>query len=298
MKKILFLCLTALCCSFISCGDDDEPKVSNGDGQVNATLKETANQLVLTYGISESGFSMTTIWTCDFQNDKCVSSTMTQTYPTAELAKIAYDALDAETKRTAKLDGRSVIIDMTYLYQGIDRATIKASMEQLKNNPQGGSGTPVIPDNPNGPNNPNTPDNPNNPDNPNTPTPVASASITETATQLVLTFSFTEEYAVTGKWTCDFNADDMCIKSVQQMTYPSEEIAAQELRELQAEAEEVGDDTTEYWRDGKTVFSDDSADYADTSRDEIRLFMQMMKNEITGGGSGTGEGVKAWKSFK
>ncbi|MBQ1909615.1 MAG: hypothetical protein II170_06720 [Bacteroidaceae bacterium] len=291
MKKFLFLCLTAMCCAFISCGDDDEPKGGNTNGQVAATIKETANQLVLTYTTTTPGFTYTTTWTCDFQNDKCVSSTMTQTYPSEAIAKMVYDELDDEDKRIARLSGRSVIIDMTAEHKDMTREQIKITMQAIQSSSQGGT-TPV------GPNNPNQPNNPNNPNNPVNPTPASSATITETATQLVLTFTVTDVYTYSGKWTCDFNKDDECTKSLREITYPTEDYAEMELRGLIAEAEEEGEETR-YWRQGRVVYGDDTAEFEGESRQTIRFYMEMMKQEIiTGGSDGEGEEVKAWKSFK
>ena len=74
--------------------------------------------------------------------------------------------------------------------------------------------------------------------------------------------------------------------------------AEMELRGLIAEAEEEGEETR-YWRQGCVVYGDDTAEFEGESRQTIRFYMEMMKQEIiTGGLNGEGEEVKAWKSFK
>lgn len=136
MKKFMFFCLMALGCmaSFSSCGDDDDDEIVNNGGDVavrKAELKETSNQLILTYAMSYNGVTVNEKWTCTFDGETLVSSYIEITYPNESMAKLAYDeAVANEAKVTLK--GKTISVDTTDEYKDMTRTQIKVAMEALK----------------------------------------------------------------------------------------------------------------------------------------------------------------------
>jgi len=140
MKKYLFLFLMTLSCvTFTACGDDEE-EVLNPDnpGQVDvkvgkAEIKESANQLVLTYGITVQGLTVSVKWTCDFQNDQCTRSVTEWTYPSETLARATYEAAVEEKDEwdttVYSYKGKVYIEDDTEDYRGTSKQEIKEEMQ-------------------------------------------------------------------------------------------------------------------------------------------------------------------------
>ena len=140
MKKYLFLCLMALgCATFTACGDDEEDLIDlNNPGEVDvkvgkAEIKESANQLVLTYGITVQNMTVSVKWTCDFQNDLCTRSVTEWTYPSESYAKMAYEAAVAEKEdwdtTVYSYKGKVYIEDDTEDYRGVSKQEIKTEMQ-------------------------------------------------------------------------------------------------------------------------------------------------------------------------
>ena len=139
MKKFLFMCMMALGCmtAFTACGDDDDDPViediQGGSGSVktsNYSLKDNGNEIVLTFDMTAAGVTMNMKWVATFQNDLCVSFVEQTTYPSESMAKLSYEAAVKEGE-TVRLDGRTIITDLSESYAGMDKATVKLIMETM-----------------------------------------------------------------------------------------------------------------------------------------------------------------------
>lgn len=140
MKKYLFLFLMTLgCFAFTACGDDEDDVLNpDNPGQVDvkvgkAEIKESANQLVLTYGITVQGLTVSVKWTCDFQNELCTRSVTEWTYPSEILAQAAYEAAVEEKDEwdttVYSYKGKVYIEDDTEDYRGTSKQEIKEEMQ-------------------------------------------------------------------------------------------------------------------------------------------------------------------------
>lgn len=140
MKKYLFLFLMTLgCFAFTACGDDEDDVLNpDNPGQVDvkvgkAEIKESANQLVLTYGITVQGLTVSVKWTCDFQNELCTRSVTEWTYPSEILAQAAYEAAVEEKDEwdttVYSYKGKVYIEDDTEEYRGTSKQEIKEEMQ-------------------------------------------------------------------------------------------------------------------------------------------------------------------------
>lgn len=138
MKKYLFMCLmAAVCFTFTSCGDKEEPETNGNENTENtsggnANFYELTNRLRLTYTSKVYNISIDNTWVCEFENDVCTSSVMTMTYPNANLAQQAYeDAVNgksADDKTEYSINGKVVTADTTEEYRGKSKQVIKLAM--------------------------------------------------------------------------------------------------------------------------------------------------------------------------
>lgn len=146
MKKYFYLCLIALGCmlTFSACGsDDDEPTLEDleraaeqGQGNLQATLQDNGNELVIFYTAQVGPYQATArgVYTFDGSSDdsKCISVIMTETYPSAEVAKSVFDQ-ESENKKangTVKLNGKQVISDNSEDFKGMPKAEVKRFLEE------------------------------------------------------------------------------------------------------------------------------------------------------------------------
>lgn len=106
---------------------------------------------------------------------------------------------------------------------------------------------------------------------------VTNGEIKETANQLVLTMTAKEQgVTITYKWTCDFQ-NDLCTRSIMEMTYPSESIARQVY---ESTVEDLDDeDKVTYSVKGKVVTADMTEEYKGQSKSVIKLAMEAMKRK-------------------
>lgn len=143
MKKILFFSMMALCAMFIftACGGDDKNDDKggteyNGNGEQeigSATFSENGNTMVLTFYQKTGNMSIKHVLTCTFDNnDKLTKATEAMTFPSAELAKLTYDAAVAE-EGTAKwsISGNTVTKDITEDYSDMTRDQIRQALKIL-----------------------------------------------------------------------------------------------------------------------------------------------------------------------
>lgn len=143
MKKYLFLCLMAMgCLTFTACGSDDDEdlddiEINEGDIKVGqAELKETSNQLILSWAISVQNIKVSVKWTCTFKDDICTKSLWEYTYPSETYAKAAYEnamqVKDEYDRTIYSYKGKVYTEDDTADYEGDSREEIKAEMEAMK----------------------------------------------------------------------------------------------------------------------------------------------------------------------
>ena len=145
MKKYFYLCLIALGCmlTFSACGSDDDPTLEDieraaeqGDADIDATLKDNGNELVIFYTSKLGSYTATAkgVYTFDGSSDdaQCIRAILTETYPSAEIAKAVFDQEDEEDKinGTVKLNGKQIIIDFTNDFKGMPKAEIKKYLEE------------------------------------------------------------------------------------------------------------------------------------------------------------------------
>ena len=146
MKKYFYLCLITLGCmlTFSACGsNDDDPTLEDieraaeqGDADIAATLQDNGNELVIFYTSSIGSYKATAkgVYTFDGSSDdsQCIKAILTETYPSAEIAKAVFDLEDEEDKinGTVKLNGKQVIIDFTNDFKGMPKAEIKKYLEE------------------------------------------------------------------------------------------------------------------------------------------------------------------------
>ena len=259
MKKYLFMCLAAVCCmAFTACGDDDDEKFGNGNNTygVKTEVKETNNNITLTATTTAAGLTETTVYSFDFENDKCSKATISVTYPTEALAKAAYDALSASEKANARRSGKTVTIDVTEEYKDMDKEDVKKQVNILKQSLEGSK-----------------------PDN---PTRTCSAKIQDNGNTVTMTGTAIED----GLWR-DFVAtftfvNNLCVKAVSSMTFDTEAYAQQYYRECLAE-EEKEQTGCVYSISGRIVNSDDTPDWKDETKEEVLEELQDVAAWINAG---------------
>ena len=140
LKKMMLMGLMVLgCMTFGACGDDDDNSGEQGGNGTEVTvtkpeIKETANQLVLTYTMVTKGGSCNVKWTCDFEGDKLVKSIMTQTFSKESDARASFEAYKADPEDAGEysLNGKTITVDNTEQYKGESKQVIKMTMEAIK----------------------------------------------------------------------------------------------------------------------------------------------------------------------
>ncbi|MBR1414963.1 MAG: hypothetical protein IJ570_03765 [Prevotella sp.] len=137
----MFFCLMALgsMLAFTACGDDDDDildDIINGGEEVvigKAEFTESANQLVLKYTTGVSGLSVSTVWTCTFNGETLVKSTMASTYPSDALAKVGYDeAVLAYGSGNVNKSGKTITVDNTKDFEDMTKDLIRMTMQSMK----------------------------------------------------------------------------------------------------------------------------------------------------------------------
>ena len=107
---------------------------------------------------------------------------------------------------------------------------------------------------------------------------VTNAEIKETANQLVLTMTAKNQgVTVTYKWTCDFQ-NNLCTRSIMEMTYPSESMAEQAY-ESAVEDKEEGDKTA-YSVKGKVVTADMTEVNRGQQKSVVKMAMEAFKSRF------------------
>ena len=104
---------------------------------------------------------------------------------------------------------------------------------------------------------------------------VTNAEIKETANQLVLTMTAKEQgVTVSIKWTCDFQ-NDLCTRSIMEMSYPWESIARQVYESAVENLDEK--EKTVYSVKGKVVTVNMTEEYRGIQKSIIKKAMEAMK---------------------
>lgn len=141
MKKYLYLLLLALvpAMTFTACGSDDDEldpeNVNQDDVQISKpTLKETANQIILTYNESYGNFVVNMVETYEFQGERLVKVTFSETFPSEKLAKqfmeeIQKDPEEAERYKNISRSGRTITYDATAEFQDYTKSQIKEMLQ-------------------------------------------------------------------------------------------------------------------------------------------------------------------------
>lgn len=124
MKKFFYLCMLALApmFTFVACGDDDEDNAeTNGEVVYNedgTKIMESDNQVVMTssYEIPNVG-KINVKAVANFSNDVCTTASYSETYPSADLAKMVYESLledlDEDEPNIYSLNGSTLTADLT-----------------------------------------------------------------------------------------------------------------------------------------------------------------------------------------
>ena len=94
--------------------------------------------MYVTYSRTLNGFTISTTWTCYFENNVCTSSKEETTCPTAEIAKAVYDGIiasleEGEDAGKYSVSGNVVTYDATEDCKGQTKDEIKAEMQALAN---------------------------------------------------------------------------------------------------------------------------------------------------------------------
>lgn len=141
MKKYLYLLLLALvpAFTFTACGDDDEldpDDVNPEDVQVSKpTLKEDGNKVTLTYAESYGTWKITIVETYEFQGERLVRATISETFPTEDLAKLFMEEVQADPEeqewyKDLSRSGKTVTYDATESYAQYSKQEIMAMLQQ------------------------------------------------------------------------------------------------------------------------------------------------------------------------
>ena len=105
---------------------------------------------------------------------------------------------------------------------------------------------------------------------------VGKAKFTETADQMMLSYTIRiENIVVPAKTIANFQGDK-CIRFYTEYTFPSEAMAKQCYEENKADADEH--DTTVYSYKGKVYTEDDTAEHEGESKDELRAEFKIMES--------------------
>lgn len=105
---------------------------------------------------------------------------------------------------------------------------------------------------------------------------IGKAKFTETANQMVLTYAIAiDKINVPAKTVADFQ-NDKCTRFYTEYTFPTEAMAKATYEENKADADEY--DTTVYSYKGKVYTEDETADYKDRPKDEIREEFKIMES--------------------
>ena len=140
MKKYLYLLLLALvpAMTFTACGsdDDDLDDIQPEDVKFSKpTLKETSNQLILTYNEIYGTFVINVVETYEFQGEQLVKVTVSETFPKEDLAKqfmeeVKNDPEDVEYYKNLSRSGRTVTYDATAQFQEYTKSQIKQMLQR------------------------------------------------------------------------------------------------------------------------------------------------------------------------
>ena len=90
-------------------------------------------------------------------------------------------------------------------------------------------------------------------------------------TAKVASYTFTE--------TATFDSNDLCIKFIEQETYPSKDYANAAWEEYKAEEADDPAEWAKYSKDGKTITYDATEDWKGKSKEEVRQYMEWMLEE-------------------
>ena len=133
MKKFMLFCLMALgtMVSFTSCGDDDDKDIEQGDINVGkANFQESGDKMVATWTLSYgSNLSVKIVWTSTFSGNTLKSSIMEYTYPSADMAKIAYQELQEEGEKVS-ISGKTVKYDVTDEFKDYGKDEMRIIMQE------------------------------------------------------------------------------------------------------------------------------------------------------------------------
>ena len=111
---------------FTSCGltklADD---ILNGDGFENYGWTEQGNKLTFRY---EWNFLVKIAYEFEFtfdKDDRCISAIEKCTYPDADSAREEYDSLTEAERTNVRLDGKTLIYDLTSEYEDMTKDEVK-----------------------------------------------------------------------------------------------------------------------------------------------------------------------------
>lgn len=137
MKKFIYALMAscAILFGFSACeglmgGDDDEDNTEYGYTDVKVT--ETSNAVTFTYKLK------TSVWTYDykiewkFSDDKCTSCIVTYNCPSATVAALVKESLDAEDQARVTVNGSVLTIDVSEEYKDMTKQQISLAAQMMK----------------------------------------------------------------------------------------------------------------------------------------------------------------------
>lgn len=118
LLSILFL--SSLLFTQYACNKAEEELVTEEELKVG--WSEEPNKLIYRANTGSIGLA----YTFTFDGDVCISCVLDITYPSAEIARLAYDSLSPDERSMTKISGKVLTVDLGEGYDGLSKAQIKA----------------------------------------------------------------------------------------------------------------------------------------------------------------------------
>jgi hypothetical protein len=114
MKKLIYLICAALLAlgtlPLTSCDSKEKTEVGDGNpyGDVQTGWSESGNTMTYTVVSSYGGISAMVVWTFTFTGDECTGCSRAETYPSAQVAQIAWDEMSDSERAGASISGATI----------------------------------------------------------------------------------------------------------------------------------------------------------------------------------------------
>lgn len=139
LKKLMsMLMMIGMVFAFPACGDDDDDEKFQNPEEEEEVVQgskwsESGNKLIYTRTYSEMGLSFQEKWTFTMEDGECVAAEVALTFPTAQMAEIAYQEYLDEPEEGIEVLRNGKVITMKYTeddtFIGLDKETLKVFFE-------------------------------------------------------------------------------------------------------------------------------------------------------------------------